>query len=381
MRIPLKPFLAGAVIGLPAVVLAARLRRKQASTPPITDEHGHVAPGSIASLEPVWLGGAEQWVLVRGRNRSNPLLLFLSGGPGGSELPFVRHYNAALEEHFVVVQWEQRGAGKSYDAIRPRDALTVERYVADTCELLDWLAASFGQRKAVVLGHSWGSILGVLAAQRRPDRVRAYIGTGQEVNFLENDTLSYLRTHEVAEQLGDFDTVRRLHALGPPPYTGEHLSRQYAELFRLASRHSGVRATLAPELLSLVLRSPEYTARDKVNFFRSFRDTFSVVYPRVAGVNLEAQVPRLEVPVWFLLGREDRVTPSEIAARYFESLQAPRKELVWFERSGHSPCYEEPAKFNAVLTEQVLPAIAASEEARRAWPPGVEEPHPPHPSP
>lgn len=380
MRPALKRLLFGAAVGLPAVALGARLWSRRASTPPMLDALGQPSLKGVASLEPVRLGGVEQWVLARGRDVRNPLLVFLAGGPGGSELPWVRHYNAVLEEHFVVVNWDQRGAAKSYDALRQREALTPEQYVSDTCELLDWLASRFGQQKAVLVGHSWGSILGVLAARRRPDRVSAYVGIGQQVNFLENDTLSYLRAHEAAERRGDTATVQQLHAMGPPPYSGDGLARQYAQLTRLAGRHAGHRS-LGAEMIALMLAAPEYTLRDKVNFARGLFDTFGLVYPRLAGLNLEAQVPRLEMPVWLLLGREDWVTPSEIAARYFESLQAPRKELIWFENSGHSPCYEEPAKFNAVLIEQVRPAVEPRREERTDSVSFVAAPQPQHPSP
>jgi pimeloyl-ACP methyl ester carboxylesterase len=199
----------------------------------------------------------------------------------------------------------------------------------------------------------------MLLAQRRPERIHAYIGTGQQVNFLENDTLSHLRAHELAQRFGDTRALARLARIGPPPYTGPDLAQRYMTLASLASRHAGRRGII-PELLTSVLKAPEYTLRDKLQMFLGLRETFSVVYPRLAGINLEAQVPELRVPVWFLLGREDYVTPSEIAARYFESLKAPHKTLLWFEHSGHNPQFEEPGRFNSVLSQQVR-AVAETE--------------------
>jgi pimeloyl-ACP methyl ester carboxylesterase len=351
--------LTGAAVGLPIMALGARLWSSQGSTPPLQDEGGHVLSEGIASLEQVRLGGVDQWLLLRGRSVHNPLLLYLSGGPGGSEMAWVRHFNAPLENHFLVVQWDQRGAAKSYAAVKDRDALTLDQFVSDASELLELLTTRFGQEKVFVVGHSWGSVLGVLLAQRRPERIHAYVGTGQQVNFLENDTLSYLRAHELAQRFGDTRALARLARIGPPPYTGPDLAERYMTLISLASRHAGRRGIL-PELLTSVLKAPEYTLRDKLHMFLGPRDTFSVVYPRLAGINLEAQVPQLQVPVWFLLGREDSVTPSEIAARYLASLEAPRKTLLWFEHSGHNPQFEEPGKFNSVLTQQVR-AVAEAE--------------------
>ncbi len=264
----------------------------------------------------------------------------------------MRHFNAPLEDHFLVVQWDQRGATKSYAAVKDRDELTLDQYIFDASDLLELLTTRFDQQKVFVVGHSWGSVLGVLLAQRRPERIHAYVGLGQQVNFLENDTVSHLRAYELAARYRDGKALEQLERLGPPPYTGPDMMQRYMTLVSLANRHAG-RRRVVPEMLSSVLKAPEYSLRDKVHMFLGPRDTFPLVYPQLAGINLEAQVPRLEVPVWFMLGREDFVTPSEIAARYFDRLEAPRKTLVWFEHSGHSPQFEEPGKFNSVLTEQV----------------------------
>ena len=344
--------LTGAAVGLPFMALGAQLWSHQGSTPPIQARPGYTPSEGIAALEQVRLGGVDQWLLLRGRSVHNPLLLYLSGGPGGSELAWVRHFNAPLEDHFLVVQWDQRGAARSYSALKDREGLSMDQFVSDASELLELLTTRFGQEKVFVVGHSWGSILGVLLAQRRPERVHAYVGTGQQVNFLENDTLSHVRAHELAQRFGDTRALARLARIGPPPYTGPDMAERYMTLVSLAGRHAGRRGIL-PEMLTSVLKAPEYTLRDKLHMFLGPRDTFSVVYPQLAGIDLEAQVPRLQVPVWFLLGREDCVTPSEIATRYLESLEAPRKTLLWFEHSGHTPQFEEPGRFNSVLTQQV----------------------------
>jgi pimeloyl-ACP methyl ester carboxylesterase len=344
--------LAGATVGLPLVALGAHLWRRQGFTPPITDERGQPVADGIASLERVRLGGVDQWVLMRGRSVHNPLLLYLPGGPGASELAWVRHFNAPLEDHFLVVQWDQRGAAKSYAALKDKNGPSVEQFISDASELLEWLTRRFAQRKVFIVGHCWGSILGMLLAQRRPELIHAYVGTGQQVNALENDTVRHQRAHELAIRFGDPRALAKLARLGPPPYTGPDMFRRYMALESLASRHVG-NPSIVPEMMSSVLKSPEYSLRDLVNMYLGLRDTFSRVYPQLADLDLEVQVPRLEVPVWFLLGREDYVTPSEIAARYFQKLEAPRKTLLWFEQSGHAPPFEEPDKFNALLAQQV----------------------------
>jgi proline iminopeptidase len=171
------------VKSLPHVALSQQL----AYTPPIVGADGQPLPGSIATMEHVKLGGVDQWLVIRGNSVQNPVLLFLSGGPGGSELGRMRRFNQPLEERFVVAVWEQRGCGKSYDAINPKSALTVDQYVADVIELSDMLRARFHADNIYLMGHSWGSILGVRAVQQRPDLFYAYIGTGQMVNVRETD--------------------------------------------------------------------------------------------------------------------------------------------------------------------------------------------------
>jgi pimeloyl-ACP methyl ester carboxylesterase len=131
-------------------------------------------------------------------------------------------------------------------------------------------------------------------------------------------------------------------------------------LMSLAGRHAG-RRDIVPELFSSILKASEYSLRDKLHCMLGMRDILGFVYPQLAGLDLEAQVPELQVPVWFMLGREDYVTPSEIAARYFDKLQAPRKTLVWFEHSGHSPQFEEPGKFNSLLGHQVRTSTVAAQ--------------------
>lgn len=164
----------------------------RASTPPITGPDGRPLPGSIASLETPSLGGVRQSVLLRGRDTANPVLLFLHGGPGTSELGILRAHNLpALEARYTVAVWDQRGAGKSFAAREPRAGMTVEQLLEDTLELSELLGRRFGGRRIFLAGHSWGSLLGVLAVARRPELFHAWIGVGQVAHMLEGERASY----------------------------------------------------------------------------------------------------------------------------------------------------------------------------------------------
>ena len=183
------------------------------STPPILDAQGQAIPNSIAVMEKVKLGGAEEWVTIRGRDSRNPVLLFLAGGPGGTQLVTARRALTRLEDRFVVVNWDQPGAGKSFDAI-DRSKLTPDRYVTDAHELVLNLRQRFGKEKIYVLGESWGSALGIMVVQRYPELFQAFIGTGQMVAFLENDRICYDFALRLAQERGDTNQVEKLKQQG-----------------------------------------------------------------------------------------------------------------------------------------------------------------------
>ena len=154
-------------------------RRRLGKTPPFRGPRGEVLSGSIAEVAYRRLGGIDQWVMVRGESVANPPLILLHGGPGLSETALFRYFNAPLEKSFTVVYWDQRGAGKSFDPAIPRSSMTVEQVLSDLDELVDAVCARLGKTKVAIFGHSWGSALGVLYAARFPEKVAAYVGSGQ----------------------------------------------------------------------------------------------------------------------------------------------------------------------------------------------------------
>ena len=191
---------------------------RPATTYSIVGPDGDPLPGSIAELITVPIGGHEQALMVRGRSTDNPVLLYLAGGPGGTDLGAMRR-DVALEERFVVVTWEQRGAGKSYAALDPAETLTLEQTVADTVAVTTYLRERFDEEKIYLVGNSWGTTLGVLAVQRHPELFHAYVGTGQMVSQRETDILFYADTLAWADHAGNDALATRLRQIGPPPYT------------------------------------------------------------------------------------------------------------------------------------------------------------------
>lgn len=332
-----------------------------AHTPAITGQDGKPYPNSIASLEKVRLGGVDQWLIIRGRDINKPVLLFLSGGPGASEAARVLRFNQELENDFVVVIWEQRGCGKSYPSINPKSALTVDQYTADLIELSEMLRQRFDEEKIYLVGHSWGTIIGVHAAQKRPDLFHAYVGTAQMVDVKETDQLIYEMVLEHSQQTGDAAFVNTLKDQGEPPYFGKSPIQPYSTLFgreyavyefpnikNEEYRRDG-------DILLLMLKQPEYGWLDRINYLLGLMNTFNIVYPQLQEMDFRFDATQFEIPVYIVLGRNDMNNPSQIPEEYFNLINAPKKQLIYFEDSGHGMIWEEAAKFYNLMTETVLP--------------------------
>lgn len=300
------------------------------------DARGEPVSGSIAELEAVELGGVRQWILVRGRDHKRPILLFLHGGPGMPSMYLHHGMSRRLEEDFVVVHWDRRGAGKSAPAA-VNDTIRVSRLVEDTCALAQMLSARYDNGPVVLVGHSWGTYLGMLAIQNSPELFRAYVGIGQlagpgrrdpESDELQRSfILTEARARGVTEGLGDLDSAG----------TREHW------LFRFGAVLHG--ADSYWPLLWLGLTAPEYTLGDAWRLQQSVKSVADhMVYDAIPD-RLDRAVTRVAVPVWFFTGRYDYTDPVPITERYFATLSAPEKTLVWFERSAHFPFLEESEAF------------------------------------
>lgn len=325
------------------------------TTPPILDANGQPIPGSIATLEKVNLNGSQQWISIRGKDANKPVLLFLAGGPGGSQLVTERRALAGLEDHFVVVNWEQPGAGKSFDAVN-RSTLTPERYINDGLVLVSYLRERFDEQKVYLLGESWGSALGIWMVQREPESFHAFIGTGQMVAFLETDLMCYDFALKWAQERGDVKKMAQLQKQGPPPYYGKGMALKEAVYLIDTFNYMNQNPAIADDGFNTFqdLAGSEYGLYDKLNWFRGPFDTLGIVYPQLWEVDFRTEATQLEVPVYFLLGRHDVNAPPVLAEEYYELLDAPHKELIWFEHSGHNPWVTESDRFVDVTVNKVL---------------------------
>ncbi len=330
-----------------------------ASTDPILGADGNKLAGSVAELTSLDVNGHELGLLIRGRSTANPVLLFLAGGPGGSEMGSMRNHLPGLEEHFTVVTWDQRGTGTSYPALDPTDTISPQGYVDDTIMVTDYLRERFDQDRIYLLGQSWGSTLGVLAVQQHPERYRAYVGTGQMVSELATDRIFYQDTLAWARDGGDQGLVAELESIGPPPYERmldyetalSHEQSVYA--YDHSMNHEG-EAQMSENILA-----DEYTLIDEVHLLGAFMDTFAALYPQLQDVDFRKTATTFEIPMFFAQGAHEAEGRAEPFAEWYPMIQAPVKELATLETSGHRPLFEQPEAFTDFMVETVLPKTAS----------------------
>ncbi len=332
------------------VVLTLFISRP-ASTAPIVGADGEQLAGSVAELATVPIGGHDQTMMIRGRSVDAPVLLYLTGGPGGTDIGAMRR-DVGLEQDFVVVTWDQRGAGKSYWALDPTDTFTLDQMVADTIELTNHLRDRFGQEKVYLVGQSWGSTLGVLAAQQRPDLYHAFVGVGQMVSQRETDILFWEDALAWADETGNTGLAESLRRNGPPPYADLN---QYAGVVSYEHDWNAYPGLDLDNEMPAILFVPEYTWMDRINAFKGFLDTNGTLYPQLQEIDFRDDVPALHVPFFMVLGEHEARGRAVLANEWFAMLDAPAKQRLVFEGSGHRAHFDQPRRF-AELMSNVLEA-------------------------
>jgi proline iminopeptidase len=320
-------------------------------------------PQGIEELQAVEIGGIKQWISVRGRDRRNPILLFIHGGAGESEMPSSWLYQSSWEDYFTVVQWDQRGAGKTGRASElQKMALTmnIPRMVSDGEEMVEYLRKTYGRRKIFVLGHSWGSVIGLSIARDHPEWLYAYIGMGQMINWTDNERASYAWTLSQARAKGDQKAIKELLSIAPYPELDGSTISWKTILERKWAIHFGSLAWGRSDfsyLQNALKLSPEYTDSDLA--VRDEQARIAGKYLYFGPVNFDG-LTKVACPVYILMGRYDHQTPGEVAFRWFSKLDAPKKQFVWFEDASHELQTEAPGKLLVFLATDVRPIAAAA---------------------
>jgi pimeloyl-ACP methyl ester carboxylesterase len=304
----------------------------------------------------VKIGGIEQWVQIRGQDRNNPVLLVVHGGPGGTLSQLTRQF-LPWEKDFTVVQWDQRGAGRTLKSTGPGIAVTmsVDRMTADGIEVAEYLRTHLRKDKIIVLGHSWGSILGINMAKRRPDLFHAFVGTGQVSDLPRSLQLDYAGLVKQARAANDQKTVAALAEIGPPPFENRHSLEVF---FASIDKYQPASDRAATEAIGRTLLSPppDYSLGDVLNNYRGFMQVPSLrLYKEMLGTNLASLGPDFAVPVFFFQGSADNVAQASLAEDYFKTIQAPHKEMVLLEGGGHFAFLGMSGRFLQELVTRVRP--------------------------
>ena len=339
---------------LPGIILSIVFVCSCGYTPEFTDDTGNALPESIAEMRSVEINGTKNWLIIRGVDQSKPLLLFVHGGPGSPVTPLFRLQNSELEKHFVVVLWEQRGAGKSYRPGMDLDDFTTARFVADTLAVTEYLRERFAGRAIFLVGHSWGSSLGLLAAAQKPGYFAAYIGVGQFIHSARQETISYDFVLREAQRRKDTESIKALEEIKAPvngQYAGGFdsimIQREILDQYGAVTRSGDFR----DQMTSAILWSQEYTIWDKVFFVQGVEASLQAYLKYRRDVDFFTEVPEVKLPVYFLTGVYDYNTPYELVEEYVAHLKAPKKELIWFQNSAHYIMFDEPAEFTRALVE------------------------------
>ena len=306
----------------------------------------------IDTLDAVQLGDTTQWIRIRGADSSNPVLLLIQQGPGLPMINEIRRFEKllGLEKDFTVVYWDQRGCGRSLRGHLGEAALTLNLMVTDTVSLLEFLRDRF-DTKPQVAGFSLGATIGAYAAAQRPDLVAALVVVGTDIDGVAAGNSAYDFALNTARQRANKRAVRQLEAIGPPPHLD---AKQFGTRVRWASNFGGVTTNetygaVVRGLLTSLMRSSDYSLGDVLRTVRGITATQAALLPELATLDLVTSVPRLDVPVVMVQGRLDQVAPGDAAQRYASALEAPSKELVWFENSAHTPHLEESEKYRELL--------------------------------
>lgn len=342
------------IIGIILIGLLIIFVYSPGKLPPLKDSQGNIIEGSIS--EKIWIeiNGIKQGMFIRGENSQNPVILYLHGGPGTPMLQFITYLKKEehLEKYFTVCYWDQRGSGMTYKNSADPETMTVEQMVEDTLEVTEYLKSRFGQDKIYLIGHSWGSYLGIKTIEKYPENYIAYIGIGQVTNQVESERLAYDFMLNHAKEISDKEAVEKLGKYNP--YADDFPQLNYLvkgrtnmlNKYGIGHLHQGLKFTDIPKSL-FVFKG--YTITEKINWFLGADFSMVHLFPAVLNDNFFLSSLKFEIPFYIIHGDYDYMVSSVLAKKYLDAIDAPKKESFSFENSAHSPNMEQPEKFCKIL--------------------------------
>jgi len=315
------------------------------------------------------INGIEQWVTIKGE-RSKPVILFLHGGPGSSLSPYANAIYGSWEKDFIIVQWDQRGAGKTFGKNAPvepgpdywkANPLSVEQMSTDGIMLTEYLLKYFGKQKVILFGTSWGSVLGATMAVKRPDLFYAYLGHSQVVDPLNDLIYDYEKISILVKNANDQKSMDVLNAIGAPPY---EMAKNAGQLFRIIKKYEAQNATPAPDSMWKMAASydnekdAQYRSDgDDYSFINYIGDKKFAIQPMMRTVNFLKDGLHFKIPVYLIQGEEDILTGKEITRAYFNKISAPKKEYILVPKAAHGFNTTVVNIQYKIMKESILPLI------------------------
>jgi len=298
---------------------------------------------SIDSFESVDINGLKQWILIRSNDINKPILLYLHGGPGHSVIPFAHKATDKLLDHFIVVHWDQRGTGLSYSENIPDNTMNFDQFIDDTYQVVRYLINRFNKEKIYLLGHSWGSALGIMTINKYPDLFYKYIGVGQVINSKKQEEISKKWLINKIENEG---TEQEINYLKNIWYADRGLLFKYGGIIHNLNRE---------EIKNIRNCSPYFKEKYTDELFdKGLRLSLKNMYKEISQINFIKNTPKLKIPVYFFLGKYDYLTPTKLVLDYYAVLDVPYKEIIWFQKSGHRCDIEEPILFQEMIVKKLL---------------------------
>ncbi|MBE7095350.1 MULTISPECIES: alpha/beta hydrolase [Bacillus cereus group] len=297
---------------------------------------------SINILEQVEINGSGHEIMIRGKDRNNPVIIFVHGGPGTSEIPYAQKYQNLLEEKFTVVNYDQRASGKSYHFFEDYSNLTSDLLVEDLLAMTDYISNRLSREKIILVGHSYGTYIGMQAANKAPEKFEAYVGIGQMSDTVESEIDSLNYVVEQAQKSGNTDEVSYLNGLtekikNGDTYTPRNYVAKYGGTSRLIENPDG-------DNIGMLL-SNEYNLLDVIGYNVGLSHSQTVLLEKDLKNPLPTKVTKMKLPLYFLMGKYDYNTSYHAAKTYFDTIEAGQKEFITFEKSAHYPQFEEEEKF------------------------------------
>lgn len=347
------------ILGCWIILMAVLYLLSPGKTKPFLDGNGKLLEGSISEKVKMKINGIEQGMFIKGKNIKNPVLLYLHGGMPDYFL--TRKYLTGMEDYFTVVWWEMRGSGMSYNIDIPVETKNLDQMISDAKEVTNYLRQRFGQEKIYLMGRSGGTFIGIQMIDRMPELYNAYIGVAQISYQLQSEMLAYDYMLKRYRENGNKKMVKKLEA--SPVTMTEGVPQSYHLIRDVAMHDLGIGTThdMRSVLREIILPSftcPDYTLTEKINLWKAKASSgISILWSKIVVTDLSKEFTEFKIPVYFFHGVYDYTVNYELAKEYYQKIKAPAKKFFTFEKSAHSPLFEEPQKMRKIFEREIFPDV------------------------